>query len=161
VSVSFLSEVENGKRSVSLINAVNIAWALGVPLSALVEVGAWEVAAARNDNAPSAEDIERLLALKEAAERLELTGYRAPHGPPRDTRPLRDARTPARPAPAPWRRQFPRPPPPARPVHPRGVPSPCTRRTPRPPRGVNPDPTPRPLPRRRRPYNRPPTENRS
>lgn len=36
ISVSFLSEVENGKRSVSLINAVNIAYALGVPLSALL-----------------------------------------------------------------------------------------------------------------------------
>lgn len=37
ISVGFLSDVENGKRSVSLINAVNIAHALGVPLSVLIE----------------------------------------------------------------------------------------------------------------------------
>jgi HTH-type transcriptional regulator, competence development regulator len=36
LSVSFLSEVENGKRNVSLVNAVNIAHALGVPLSYLL-----------------------------------------------------------------------------------------------------------------------------
>jgi transcriptional regulator with XRE-family HTH domain len=36
VSVSFLSDVENGKRYVSLVNAVNIAHALGVPLSNLL-----------------------------------------------------------------------------------------------------------------------------
>jgi transcriptional regulator with XRE-family HTH domain len=36
LSVSFLSDVENGKRSVSLANAVKIAGALGVPLSLLV-----------------------------------------------------------------------------------------------------------------------------
>ncbi len=36
VSVSFLSDVENGKRSVSLVNAVNIAYVLGVPLSYLL-----------------------------------------------------------------------------------------------------------------------------
>lgn len=36
ISVSFLSEVENGKRCVSLVKAVNIAHALGVPLSCLL-----------------------------------------------------------------------------------------------------------------------------
>jgi transcriptional regulator with XRE-family HTH domain len=36
LSVGFLSDVENGKRSVSLINAVNLAHALGVDLSKLI-----------------------------------------------------------------------------------------------------------------------------
>ena len=36
LSVSFLSDVENGKRSVALVRAVNIAHALGVPLAYLL-----------------------------------------------------------------------------------------------------------------------------
>jgi len=35
LSVSYLSEVENGKRSVSLIKAVNLAYVLDVPLVCL------------------------------------------------------------------------------------------------------------------------------
>lgn len=36
ISVGYLAEVEKGNTSVSLIKVVNIAWALGVPLSYLL-----------------------------------------------------------------------------------------------------------------------------
>lgn len=36
VSPSYLGEVEGGRHQLSLIKAVNIAWALGVPLSYLL-----------------------------------------------------------------------------------------------------------------------------
>lgn len=36
VSVGYLGEIERGERSISLVRAANIAWALGVPLSYLL-----------------------------------------------------------------------------------------------------------------------------